>query len=226
MTSAQGRPDPVSHSGIGPPPLRGSHATQVLAALRDADFAETTAVPVVPRAWFRNGSAETPRSIAGHPRPVAPERRVERTGRLRLPQQHALDALSQEMGMKARDLVAGHEQESLAAAIVHGDAWHGIKRGYGELRTEFEALYAEERAEERAALAEERDLYRRHLEELDAFGLEHEFTGAVARNLGRKIARHQMSPWSALVVLKDHANPLHWAPPPRSARVSGETAGG
>lgn len=115
--------------------------------------------------------------------------------------------------MRARDHIAAHAQQSLAAHIVQRSL-----RDVG--RYWFQALHAELRADgetEAEALKAEWDKYSacgaEYLADLDAFGVEHGFPSAVARSLGAGMAQHRTTPWGALTVLKEHVEPTLWRPP-------------
>lgn len=215
MASNQGRNDPTRE--LGAAPLRGESATKVLAALRDADLTETRLAPAnpvaAPQAWFRDGGG-TPWASRPSQAARVPDRRAERTGRIRIPEEFALDALRQEIGMKVRDHLAGHLQERLAGEILDRGRWNGIRAGFRQLAGEFQTLCETERADLREAWAEHDASSRELLVELDAHGVEKDFTGAVSRKLGIGIAQHSVTPWGALLTLKSHVDPVHWAPPP------------
>ena len=137
-----------------------------------------------------------------------------RSGVVRIPEEFALDALRQQIGMRARDHLAGHHQEAVAGHIADAVTWKAVKAGFQQLAEAFAELCATERADLDAAWTEHDGTARERVAELDAFGVEKVYTTALSRKLGVGIARHAVTPWGALIELKGHVDPVHWTPPP------------
>lgn len=222
MKGIEGKPDPLK--ALPADELPGGHATEVLDALREVDYMETRVVPLPvvsrpQRPWFREDQAATPWGPRSAPQ-AAPERRVERTGKLRIPEQYQLDALRQEVGMRLRDTLVHIRNLSTVGEIMIRNAWTGIQGIKQAAHEELDGVADDERKAREADYRGERLVYQEFLAELDAYGLEKGFPSSIARKLGSDMTRHRVTPWGALAVLegrRDPGEPVHWTPPPRPA---------
>lgn len=225
MTSIEGAADPIENLPARRD-LPADYGTKVLNFLREADEAETRAIPVPvvsrpSRPWFRDDADgepwTTPRAKA-----VIPERRAERTGYLKIPALFAFDSLRQQIGMMVRDALRSLSETDQMSGIMGQHAWNQITRNRDELRAEMTSVAEEDRHALEVEINVERGLHRELLAKLDTLGLAMNFPGSVARRLGRDLVRapgdpYRASPWAAAVVLTESANPVHWSPSPGGA---------